>query len=257
MDEELQQFEAVLSELRELMLDLGDLSSRVVLIGGQVLALESRQRGGSGVIAAETSTGEVVQRGFTFEPDLLFNLDGHEFMAHRLTDVLTARGYQRARQTSWSKPLGKTFILIDLFAPEGVDLSDLPTPMTPLREAELVLQRSKAVDVPIGNARLRIAIPDPVGFLAMKTRAKLEIRPEKTKDSFDIFTYVQLVKPKVILEALQEAGAVGRELQRNLLRLFYSRSSPGVMDVVASANTLDPDQQELLAQSVVDLFAEF
>lgn len=48
MDEELQQFEAVLRELGELMLDLGDLSSRVVLIGGQVLALESRRRGGLG-----------------------------------------------------------------------------------------------------------------------------------------------------------------------------------------------------------------
>jgi hypothetical protein len=39
---ELEQFEAVLRELAERLLDLGDLSSRVVLIGGQVVAMESR-----------------------------------------------------------------------------------------------------------------------------------------------------------------------------------------------------------------------
>ncbi|ADO67931.1 hypothetical protein [Stigmatella aurantiaca] len=52
---ELEHFEAVLRELAELLLDLGDLASRVVLIGGQVLALESRLQGGTGTITLKMS----------------------------------------------------------------------------------------------------------------------------------------------------------------------------------------------------------
>ncbi|EPX64222.1 hypothetical protein D187_005356 [Cystobacter fuscus DSM 2262] len=125
--EEVEQFEAVLRELGELMIDLGDLASSVVLIGGQVLALESRRRGQSGVIAVETETGEEVTRGFTFEPDLLFDLDGTEFMAGRLPEVLKERGYERARQFRWSKKLRGSWVQLDLFAPEEVEPDDLPT----------------------------------------------------------------------------------------------------------------------------------
>lgn len=92
-DEE--RFDEILGELRELLLDLGDLSFSVMLIGGQVLALESRLRGGSGVISVETDTGIGVERGFSFEPDLLFDLDGSEFMAGRLLEVLGERGFKR------------------------------------------------------------------------------------------------------------------------------------------------------------------
>jgi len=257
MDEDLQKFETVLQELGELMLDLGDLSSCVVLIGGQVLALESRKRGRSGMIEVETDTGEVVPRGFTFEPDLLFDLDGTEFPAGRLPEILHARGYQRVRQFRWLKSVGETSIYVDLFAPEGVDPSELPTPMTPLPDAHLVLRRRQHIELTIGDRSLRIAIPDAVGFLAMKTRAKLDQRPKETKDSFDIFAYVKLLGPGAVLEALRQAGPEGREIQKKLLTLFYARSSPGVQDVMAVADTLEPTQRELLAQSVVDLFAEF
>lgn len=257
MMDELEQFEAVLQELGALMLDLGDLAANVVLIGGQALALESRRRGRTGVISVETDTGEVVTRGFTYEPDLLFDLDGTEFMAGRLPEILKERDYERVRQFRWSKPLGDTVVQIDLFAPEDVEPGDLPTPMTPLPDSSLVLRRRQRVDLSIGDTPLRIAIPDAVGFLAMKTRAKLQIRPDKNKDSFDIFTYVKLVGPETVLDALRGAGPEGREIQRKLLELFYSRSSPGVRDVVAYADTLEPEQQELVAQSVVDLFAEF
>jgi len=256
--DELEQFEAVLQELGELMLDLGDLASSVVLIGGQVLALEARQRGRSGIIEVETDTGDVVPRGFTLEPDLLFDLDGSEFTAGRLPEILRHRGYQRVlRGFRWSKSLGETFIHLDLFAPEGVEPGDLPTFMTPLPDASLVLRRRKRIELSVGGRALRIAIPDAVGFLAMKTRAKFELRPEETKDSFDIFAYVKLVGTGAVLEALRQAGQEGRDIHKKLLALFYDRTSSGVRDVVTYASTLEPEQQELLAQAVVDLFAEF
>ncbi|WP_257462881.1 hypothetical protein [Archangium lipolyticum] len=255
--DELEQFEAVLRELGELLLDLADLSSRVMLIGGQVLALESRKRGRSGMIEVETDTGEVVPRGFTLEPDLLFDLDGTVFMAGRLLEVLRERGYSRVRNFRWSKPLGETSVNLDLFAPAEVDPEELPTFMTPLPDARLVLRRQQPIELTIGDRPLRVAIPDAVGFLAMKTRAKLELRPDENKDSFDIFAYVKLVGAGAVLDALQQAGQEGWDIQKKLLALFFSRSSPGVRDVVAYANSFDPEQQELLAQSVVDLFAEF
>jgi hypothetical protein len=129
--------------------------------------------------------------------------------------------------------------------------------MTLLPDARLVLRRPQRVELSIGDTPLRIAIPDAVGFLAMKTRAKLEQRPQLNKDSFDIFAYVKLVGPEVVLQALSQAGPEGWEIRKKLLGLFYARSSPGVQDVLAFANTLEPAQQELLAQSVVDLFADF
>ncbi|WP_309891495.1 hypothetical protein [Archangium sp.] len=255
--DELAQFEAVLRELGELMLDLGDLASRVMLIGGQVLALEARKRGRSGIIEVETDTGDVVPRGFTLEPDLLFDLDGSEFTAGRLLEVLRERGYQRVRNYRWSKSLRETSVQLDLFAPEGVDPNELPTFMTPLPDANLVLRRRQRIELTIGGRALRIAIPDAVGFLAMKTRAKFELRPQETKDSFDIFAYVKLLGAGVVLEALRQAGREGRDIQKKLLELFYTRSSIGVRDVVTYASTLEPEQQALLEQAVVDLFAEF
>ena len=257
MDEELQQFETILKELGELMLALGDLSQRIVLIGGQALALQSRAQGGTGLIAVETETGEVVQRGYTFEPDLLIDLEGAEFSAEHLPDILQQRGYQRTRGFRWSKPLGMTTIHLDLFASPEIDSDALPTSMTPLPDARLVLRRSQRIELTVGDTRLRIAIPDAVGFLTMKVRAKLEQRPEEHKDSFDIFTYVKLVGPRNVSESLQKAGPEGQELKTKLLTLFWNDSSPGVLDVVAYASTLEPDQKKLLVRSVVDLFAEF
>lgn len=256
MDEEQQQFEAILKELGELMLDLGDLSQRIVLIGGQALALQAQAQRGTGLIAVETETGEVVERGYTFEPDLLIDLEGAEFTAERLPDILQQRGYQRHRDFRWSKPLGTTIVFIDLFAPPELEPEALPTSMTRLPDARLVLKRAQHIELTVGDTRLRIAIPDAVGFLTMKVRAKLEQRPKESKDSFDIFTYVKLVGPQKVSESLQNAGPEGQELRQKLLALFWNDLSPGVLDVVAYASTLEPEQKELLVQSVVDLFAE-
>jgi hypothetical protein len=257
MDEEQQQFEVVLKELGELMLDLGDLSQRIVLIGGQALALQAQAQRGTGLIAVETETGEVVERGYTFEPDLLIDLEGAEFTAERLPDILRQRGYQRYRDFRWSKPLGTTTVFLDLFAPPELEPDALPTAMTRLPDARLVLKRAQHIELIVGETRLRIAIPDAVGFLTMKVRAKLEQRPNERKDSFDIFTYVRLVGPQKVSESLQKAGPEGQELRNKLLALFWNESSPGVLDVVAYASTFEPEQKELLVRSVVDLFAEF
>lgn len=253
MDEE-QQFETVLKELGELMLALGDLSQRVVLIGGQALAVQSLEQRGTGLISVETDTGEVVHRGYTLEPDLLIDLEGAEFAAQRLPDILQQRGYRRTRDFRWSRSLGTMTVHIDLFASPEIDPEDLPTSMTRLPDARLVLRRPQPIKVTVGGTRLQIAIPDAVGFLTMKVRAKLEQRPQENKDCFDIFTYVKLVGPEKVSEALKNAGPEGQELKRNLRILFWDEDAPGVQDVAAYAATLEPEQKELLVQSVIDLF---
>jgi hypothetical protein len=72
---DLERFETVLRELGELWLKLGDLAEHVMVIGGQVIALESRTRGGDGVIEVETSVGTRVVRGYSFDLDLLYDGD--------------------------------------------------------------------------------------------------------------------------------------------------------------------------------------
>ncbi|WP_375742492.1 hypothetical protein NR800_26010 [Corallococcus interemptor] len=252
-DEE--RFDEILGELGELMLDLGDLSSRIMLIGGQVLALESRQRGGSGVISIETDTGIVIERGFSYEPDLLFDVDGSDFMAERLPDVLRHRGYARTRHFRWSKTLPGGQMDVDLFVPKDVDPNELPTGMTPLPDARLALRRGHAV-VLVAGKPLRILLPDATGFLTMKERAKRELRLDKTKDSFDIFAYVKLVGPQAVRDSLQQAGEEGRTLRNRLLQLFWNTEAPGPRDVIRYAASLDADEQALLAQAAVDLFSE-
>jgi hypothetical protein len=250
------QFERVLEELAILMGDLGGLSDVVTIIGGQVLAIESRLRGGTGEVLLETETGQIIPRGFTLEPDLLFDLDGSEFMAERLVEVLRARGYKRVKTYRWSKDLEEGRIDLDLFVPEGVPQEDLPTGMTPLKDARLVVRGRRPFHLRIGKTTLSLARPSIVGFIAMKVRAKRELRPEQTKDSFDLAAYVSLIGPKAVLDALSE-GREGRRLQASLVDLFGSISAPGVRDVVAYAGSLEPEEQQLLARSVVDMFSDF
>jgi hypothetical protein len=255
---ELEQFEAVLRELAELLLDLGDLASRVLLIGGQVIALESRLQGGTGTIILKTNTGIEVDRGFSFEPDLLFELDGDYFAAERLPEVLTSRGYQKVRSFRWSKPLaGGSQMSIDLFSMPDVEQDVLPVQMTALPDAPLALKFKRRIEFRVGEIPLRLAVPDAAGFLAMKVRAKLEQRPNETKDCFDIFAYVMLMGTKTVLASLAQAGYEGRLIQAKLVDLFRVPSAPGVRDVLEYASSLDPAEQELLAQAVVDLFSEF
>lgn len=103
---------------------------------------------------------------------------------------------------------------------------------------------------------MSILLPDAAGFLAMKERAKREQRPEKTKDCFDMFVYVKLVGTEAVRASLQAAGAEGTVLHDRLLALFWNQDSKGVQDVLTYATSHDGDERALLAQAVVDLFAE-
>ena len=149
-----ERFEEILRELGELLLQLGDLSWSVVLIGGQVLAVESLRQGGTGVIAVTTDTGVVIERGFSHEPDRLFDMDGTELAAERLPEVLKLRGYKRTRGFRWSKLLSGGWMHLDLFAPAGVDQEQLPTGMTLLPDARLALRGSQPVSLRKASNRL-------------------------------------------------------------------------------------------------------
>jgi len=255
-DEE--RFDEILGELREFLIDLGDLSLNVMLIGGQVLAVESRRQGGTGVISVETDTGTVVERGFSFEPDLLFDINGTEFMAERLLEVLRERDFKReARDFRWSKtlPSGQTMDL-DLFAPEGSEVSERLTRMTPLPDSRIALRRSQRVSLKVSGKSLSILLPDAAGFLTMKERAKREHRPELSKDCFDMFVYVKLVGTQVVRASLQAAGTDGQALESRLRLLFWDKDSKGVQDVLTYVSTHDAEERALLAQAVVDLFQD-
>ncbi|RKH61793.1 hypothetical protein [Corallococcus llansteffanensis] len=251
-------FEEILGELGALMLHLELFSFRVLLIGGQVLALESRQRGGTGVISIATDTGTMVDRGFSFEPDLLIDLDGTGPTDDQLPRILEQRGYKMLnRGFRWSKDLPGGPMRLDLFAPsEDVTSADLPMHMTLLPDSRLALRRRQRVELTIGGKTVGIHLPDAAGFLAMKERAKREQRPEKAKDSFDMFAYVKLVGPETVRASLQQASDVDPLLRDRLRQLFKDVSAPGPQDVITYAASLDTDEQELLAQAAVDLFAE-
>ena len=62
-DEE--RFEIVLRELGGLLLKLGDLRENLVIVGAQVVALEERARGGSGLLRVELPSGPTIERGFS------------------------------------------------------------------------------------------------------------------------------------------------------------------------------------------------
>ncbi len=222
-------FNRVLQELAELLLDLGDLSSEVMLIGGQVLALLSKQEGGSGSIDVVTDNDITIERGFSLEPDLLFDI-GSSFQQERLTEVLRARGFHRTRGFRWSKPLTSAStptIDVDLFAPPDVAEVDLPTPMTPLPDAELALRRRVPVSVRLDGVTLRIAVPDPVAFLQLKLRAKLEQRPHLFKDSFDLYAYVKFVGRAEVDRALGRRDG----LEQNFARACFSCSGTPIRRV--------------------------
>lgn len=111
-------------------MDLGDLGTHVVLVGGQVLALEDLAEGGSGIIQVETATGIVVERGFSMEPDLLFDTDSDaaQVFGERLPQVLRERGFVPTRGFRWSKDVAGEPMHLDLFCAPGTE-GDAPTSM--------------------------------------------------------------------------------------------------------------------------------
>ncbi len=248
---DLERLERVLSELGELWLRLGDLAEHVMVIGGQVIALESRTRGGDGVIEVETSVGPKVVRGYSFDLDLLY--DGEAgWMGERLPQVLRSCGFERSTSFRWTKQVGAERVDIDLLVAPSTEPEDLPTPMTVVPGGDLAILRPRRVQL---TPVLQVAIPSTLGFLALKVEAK-KLRPRATKDTFDLLAYVSLMTPQVIADALRAGGADGARLREELRMLFGSENAPGVLDVLAYASTLEPTDRQLVARAVVDLMSK-
>jgi hypothetical protein len=236
------------------MLELADLAEHVYLIGGQVLSVRERERGRNGVIEIETPTGVRIDRGFSLEPDLLLDIDGMGPRSDALVDVLRRRGYRRARDFRWLREIDGHPVEIDLFRPESSDRDYAPTGMIVARGGDLAMARALKVRLGLQAGTLEIAVPDAVGFLAMKIAAK-DLRPKLSKDCFDIYAYVWLTTPEATRAALNSAGADGKQVRAGLQRLFGALDAVGVQDVIAYASTLSDFDRSLLERTVADAMA--
>ncbi|MGA9525309.1 MAG: hypothetical protein WBV82_27870 [Myxococcaceae bacterium] len=145
---------------------------------------------------------------------------------------------------------------LDLFAPAGVSPEALPTAMTPLPDASLATRYRVPIEVQVGEQVLRINVPEPIAFVAMKTTAKRVQRPTEQKDCFDLYAYVKLLGPEVVNASLDDAGPEGQRLRRELRILFWDLDSPGTRDVVAASQLQEVYERQLLARAVVDLMVE-
>jgi hypothetical protein len=253
---EADRFEHILDELRSLLMNMQMIGLEVALVGGQVISLEARARGGDGVIDVRTPTGVVVRRGYSMEPDLLFDVEEAGARSDAILDVLRQRGFKRVRTLSWRKELpeaGEMFL--DLFVPPDADEVFNPGGFTKLPAGDLALARAAPLKVTLASGELSVLVPDPVGFLAMKLEAKLELRPDETKDSFDMYAYVVMKGVDEVRGALATSNS--RDIIAEKLRtLFGDISSPGVRDVVSYTDALDEDDTALLERAVVDLFEQ-
>lgn len=248
-------FDAVLDELRVLMNDFIAIGIRVVLVGGQVLAVEQKEIGGTGVIEVRTPTNVVVTRGFSLEPDLLIDVDEAANRVDAIGDAFRRCGFKRVKTGRWCKQTHMGDVLVDIFIPADADKLNDPGAVR-LPHGETALLKPRRVRVHLARGILEIDVPDPVGFLAMKLEAKLRLRPTETRDSFDMYAYVAMKGARVVAKAIQEGRFIGADLQAKLKSLFGTTDSPGVTDVLTFAAGLSTDEHELLGRAVVDLFAE-
>ncbi len=254
---EAERFECILDELRSLLMDFQMIGVDVALVGGQVLALEARAKGGDGVIEVRTPTGVVVRRGYSMEPDLLFDVEEAGSRSDAILDILRQRDFNRVRTHRWRKELGEAGeMLLDLFVSPDADDAYNPGGFTKLPAAELALARAAPLKVSIPSGELTVQVPDPVGFLAMKLEAKLRLRPDETKDSFDMYAYVVMKGVDEVNAVLSKSGNTRDSIVADLRDLFGDVSSRGVRDVVSYAGTLNEDDTALLARAVVDLFEQ-
>lgn len=225
-----------------------------MLVGGQVPALLGRDMRGTAVVTVETDSGVRVDRPYSFEPDLLFDAEAAGFQSDRFTLVLHDCGYRRVTTWRYAKSVGGIVIELDVFAPPEFGETPHPTGQE-LPRGDVALLRPECLEVRTRAGLVEVAIPSATAFLAMKLEAKLRLRPAETKDSFDLFAYVQLVSPEAVTASLQEHGDEGTRVRKELRQLFDHVGSPGVQDVLAFAAHLEPLERELLAQAVVDTMA--
>ena len=249
-----ERFELIVTELGRLMIALGDLAFHVVLIGGQVPALIGRQRHGSALISIQTDTGITIDRAYSFEPDLLIDAKSIDFQGERLPVILRQCGFERTKSARWAKSLGTFTMELDLFRPkEHSDVYD-PTPLTELPDGDLVLGLRETLEVQTPDISFQISIPKPLAFLAMKLKAKQQLRPHDRKDSFDIYAYAQMIGIDELEEALTREKELGDRIREGLDDLFGDIHAVGVQDVLHFSNVWDPEERALLAQAVVDCF---
>lgn len=249
-----ERFEIVLSELGKLILALGDLRENIKVIGGQVIALEERTRGRSGVLDIQLATGPTISRGFSFDIDLLYEY-AETWQDERLPHVLKQLGYNRSHDTRWIKEVDSVSVAIDLLAPPDIPRHELPTPMAPANRGEMAAARvPRQLAVRIGDQEIEVPVPDAPSFLDLKLGAKAD-RPGQNKDYFDIFAYVNLIGPREVSRQLLQSRrnmAIKTELREN----FCSETSEGVRDVLAYASTLEDADRALVVRYVIDLFEE-
>jgi hypothetical protein len=250
-----ERFEVVLNELGFLLDRIGDLCE-VVLIGGQVLAVEQLAAGEDPVLKVETDTGQTVERGYSFEPDLLIEHPDPDESPRwdEFPHILREAGYHRTQRTyRWEKEVGEVQVLIDLFKPHpGLQTA---TEMTALPRGETVLARAKTVRLQVGHRALAVKTPSSVDFILMKLDATKIRRPPDSKDAFDLYAYVRRRTATAVGRSLGAAPERDECLDR-LLELFGTGHSPGVLDVLKYAPTLGPIEQELLAKDVVTVFRD-
>jgi hypothetical protein len=252
---EAERFAVVLDELGALLNRLDGLCE-VVLIGGQVLAVEQVAASQDPVPEVETATGQRVIRGYSFDPDLLIeSLDPEESARwDELPHLLREAGYRRGgRAFQWEKQVGEVYVRLDLFTPEGGPLP--PTEMTPLPRGEAVLKRAIALRLRLGTREVRIRTPSIVDFVLMKLDATRIRRPPNAKDAFDLYAYVRRKTPKIVGAALAREPERDEALAR-LHELFGTDDAPGVTDVLAFAPTLAGIDRALVVRDVVRTFAD-
>ena len=254
--DEAAQFDVVLDELRGLLSDFTMIGVSPMLVGGQVLAVEGKAAGGDGVIEVRTPTDVVVQRGFSMEPDLLFDVDNAGPRSDAIIDVLKAHGFKRVKTYRWAKAMPTGEVLLDLFMPPDADDANDPAGFTRLPAGDIALLRPRKIQVQLRGGLLDIDVPDVVGFLAMKLEAKLRLRPTATKDSFDVYAYVALKGADAINAGLKRDAREGPRIVVQLRSLFGDVNAPGVLDVLTYAGSLGDEERALLARAVVDLFAD-
>ena len=250
-------FEVILHELG-LLLDQIGLLCDVVLIGGQVLAVEQVAAGEDPLLQVETDTGQRIDRGYSLDSDLLIDHPDPDESARwdELPHVLREAGYQRGpRGYQWERQVGDVYVRIDLFSPQHGPAT--ATEMTPLPRGDSVLARAQEVHLQVGARVVKIKTPSLVDFLLMKLDATRIRRPPNPKDAFDLYAYVRRKGAKIVGEALLAARKRERdEALPRLFELFGSEGSQGVIDVLAFAPTLIGDDRLLVVRDVVRVFRE-
>lgn len=251
---ETEHFDLVLKEIESLMVALGrvGLGESVVLVGAQVVALEQRARN-QAPFELELPTGLRLTRGFSFEPDFVFDTE-EDNLLDRIPDAMRAAGFVRVLQAGkparWSKKVGEITVDVDLFGigPEADSFHSVSLP-----------QLRGAPRLPLKEIRLsetwNIKVPDPYAYLSLKLEAKLRIRPAETKDSVDIFAYAHVVGPEEINRSLDKRDKEGARVRSELRELFGAETAQGVLDVVSGlGSTLESAERALLVRAVLDTF---